>query len=379
MRSTLSHSFSEKALKEQEVLMVKYFDMLVQRLGEKAGEKGGNGKEGYEGEKVDICAWYNFATFDIIGDLTFGESFGGLKDGVYHPWITTIFGFVKGVVFGATVKRFLPKSFIKIIPRLIPAYLRKKMEAFRAFTKDKLMRRLDMKESRSDFLTPALQTLNTPQGLTVEQLQLISETLVIAGSETTATLLTGLTYHLLNTPTVLSKLCTEIRSTFASDSEINMTSVNKLKYELAVLEEGLRIFPPVPFTSKRIVDGKGKEIAGRWVPPGTMVGVQQWSAYLSERNFVDADKFCPERWLNNGGAKYKNDKREVVNAFSMGPRNCLGMTLAYVEMKVILARVFYNYDMELCEESQGWKDELRIYALWAKKPLMVTLKKVERN
>jgi cytochrome P450 len=241
------------------------------------------------------------------------------------------------------------------------------------------MRRLDMKEYRPDFLTPVLRTLNTPQGLTLEQLQLVSEVLVIAGSETTATLLTGLTYHLLTTPTILSKLCTEIRSTFSSDSEINMTSVNKLKYELAVLEEGLRMFPPVPFTPRRMVEGKGKKIAGQWVPPGTMVGVQQWSAYLSKRNFVDADRFCPERWLNNGVTKYKDDKKGVVNAFSMGPRSCLGMTLAYAEMKVILARVFYNYDMELCEESQGWKDGLRMYGLWDKKPLMVTLKKVDRN
>jgi hypothetical protein len=150
MKGMLNHSFSEKALREQEVIMVKYFDMLVQRLGEKAGEKGGNGKEGKKGEKVDICSWYNFTTFDIIGDLTFGESFGGLKDGVYHGWITIIFSYVKGSLLGTTVIRLLPKFLIKIGPYLIPAYLRRKIKAFRALTKDKLMRRLDMKEYRPD-------------------------------------------------------------------------------------------------------------------------------------------------------------------------------------------------------------------------------------
>lgn len=54
----------------------------------------------------------------------------------------------------------------------------------------------------------------------------------------------------------------------------------------------------------------------------TGVGIAQWAAYHSERNFRDAFKFAPERWM--GDPAYKDDLRDVVQGFSFGPRNCLG-------------------------------------------------------
>lgn len=71
MRRTLSHGFSAKALAEQEDLVQLYVDKLISQLNIHA-----TGKEG-----VNIVKWYNFTTFDIIGDLAFGEPFGCLDEG----------------------------------------------------------------------------------------------------------------------------------------------------------------------------------------------------------------------------------------------------------------------------------------------------------
>jgi len=222
----------------------------------------------------------------------------------------------------------------------------------------------------------AREHLNTPKGMNIYELRETALVLIVGGSETTATLLSAITYHLLKNPTVYQKLVTEIRQAFQSDDQITMTRASRLKYLLAVLDEGLRIFPPAPSGQQRFSPRQGHTIAGRFVPGRTIVAVHQWSAYHSPKNFLDPDKFVPERWL--GDPKYENDKRGVVHPFSMGPRNCIGMNLAYTEMRVIMARVLWNFDLELCEESRDWAERLKIYQLWAKEPLMVKITPIRR-
>lgn len=71
MRRTLSHGFSAKALAEQEDLVQEYVDRLISQINIHAtGEAGAN-----------MVQWYNFTTFDIIGDLAFGDPFGCLENG----------------------------------------------------------------------------------------------------------------------------------------------------------------------------------------------------------------------------------------------------------------------------------------------------------
>lgn len=108
-------------------------------------------------------------------------------------------------------------------------------------------------------------TLTTDQNLSIENLQANSNILIIGGSETTATLLAGVTYLLLSNPTALQKLTEEVRSTFKSESEIDMISVNQLTYMLACLNEALRVYPPVPTGLPRVVPAGGSKILGQYV------------------------------------------------------------------------------------------------------------------
>jgi cytochrome P450 len=63
----------------------------------------------------------------------------------------------------------------------------------------------------------------------------------------------------------------------------------------------------------------------------------------------------------------------------MGPRNCLDRNLAYHEMRVILASLLWHFDLELCEESNGWPDKQKNdIVLWEKQPLMCRLRAVKR-
>jgi cytochrome P450 len=80
MRRLLNHAFSEAALREQEPLMNSYFDLLIQKLYEKI--------DGPTNGKVNIVRWFNFTTFDLVGDLCFGEDFDALKTEEY-VYLTT--------------------------------------------------------------------------------------------------------------------------------------------------------------------------------------------------------------------------------------------------------------------------------------------------
>jgi cytochrome P450 len=69
---------------------------------------------------------------------------------------------------------------------------------------------------------------------------------------------------------------------------------------------------------------------------------------------------------------FYKDNRAVLQPFSVGPRNCIGRNLAYNEMRLILARVLWNFDLELCEESSGWNEQ-KSFVLWEKPPLWCKL------
>lgn len=75
MRKMLNNGFSSKALLEQEDIIHGYIDMFVKQLNTHATQK-----------SADMTQWYNFASFDIVGDLSFGEPFGSLKTRRLSSW-----------------------------------------------------------------------------------------------------------------------------------------------------------------------------------------------------------------------------------------------------------------------------------------------------
>lgn len=106
--------------------------------------------------------------------------------------------------------------------------------------------------------------------------------------------------------------------------------------------------------------------------------IAQHAANRLETNFHRATEFLPERHLKERDPAFDRDSKDVVQPFSMGPRNCIGRNLAYAEMRLILAKVLWNFDLSLDEERMrrdGTPDWLkqRAFALWEKKPLWVKL------
>ncbi|KAJ8125632.1 hypothetical protein O1611_g8006 [Lasiodiplodia mahajangana] len=208
------------------------------------------------------------------------------------------------------------------------------------------------------------------------QLTMNASLLILAGSETTATLLSGATFLLLSYPETLKKLEQEVRSAYRTEDEITLTSVGNLTYMLACLNESLRRYPPVAAGLPRQAPKGGAMVDGGFVPEGTIVSVYQYAVNHDETYWREPYSFAPERWL--GDPKYKGDQLDAMQSFSVGPRNCLGRNLAYAEMRLILARLVYNFDMTLADDSRAWLEGQKAFNVWDKPALNVHLKPVAR-
>ncbi|KAF2455341.1 benzoate 4-monooxygenase cytochrome P450 [Lineolata rhizophorae] len=358
-RRLFSHAFSEKALREQEPLLQRYVDLLQMRLHE----------ESESGKLLDLQKWYNYTTFDIIADLAFGESFECLSQKSYHPMVVMTFKAAAAISMKNIMSHFpIAARFSSLF---IPQETLKKRIEFYDFTKSRVERRLAMDTARPDFTTAILKHSDTNRSLSRQKIYANMGLFMIAGSETTATMLTGTTYLLLMNPDIMQKLNAEVRGRFKSANDITIEEVNKLPYLLAVLTEGLRMYPPVPIGFPRVVPRGGDTISGVYVPEACKVYVSQYHANHSPRNWVDPEKFAPERWL--GDERYAGDNKANYNPFSFGPRNCLGKNLAYAEMRLILAKTVFSFDMELAPESENWFSRNKVFSLWEKPPLMASL------
>jgi cytochrome P450 len=190
----------------------------------------------------------------------------------------------------------------------------------------------------------------------------------------------------MRTPRVYQKLASEIRNTFKSASDINFVSLQALPYMNACLEEGMRIFPSIPTGLTRTVPKSGDTIAGQWIPGGTTVSVYSWAATHSPDNFVKPEEFIPERWLPEADAEFSADRKDASQPFSLGPRGCIGRHLSYMELRLILASLLWNFDIERADlpgfDIWNPEDNLRhvkAFNTWNKPPLTCKLTPVKRD
>jgi cytochrome P450 len=240
-------------------------------------------------------------------------------------------------------------------------------------TEMRTRQRIRIGKGRDDLLESLIQS-----GMSFDELKQNSGLLVIAGSETTATLLTGAVYLLTSHPDILEKLRREVHGRFATEDDITLTSVNSLPYMLAVLNECARCYPPAPISSPRTVPQGGRQIAGSFVPRGAVVGVSQWAMYHDPTLFKNPHAFAPDRFTGKFPGLFGEDRLDAIKPFLTGPRSCLGQNLAHAEMRLILARLVWRFDMVLSSDSLKWMDKQRSYLLWEKPELNVVLAHAKR-
>ncbi|KAI1803849.1 cytochrome P450 [Daldinia bambusicola] len=429
MRNYLAGAFSDRAILEQENIVATSVDEFIRLVGVRGSRKGG----------FNISTTLQSLTFDITGDLSFGKTFGALKSEKPHPWISvSLEAMTQGEIVDV-LNRF--PLLAKILPVLMSSKLKKLTENTKKneeLSYKAVQSRVARKTSRKDFLTRILEDRD-PLEVPDRAIAAHASDFVIAGSDTAATALSAALYYLLRdsrasatkpvptTATAMSRLTSEIRTAFEKYADINYSSTASLPYLRAVLLEAMRVYPPVPMATPREVPEGGDVVDGVFLPGGVTVSTNPLAASLSPSNFHDPWSFKPERWLqrpatattttttttisnsdSNGKSEPQpqpqpeselgsglewNDDLDSSQPFSLGARGCLGRNLAWLDMRSILAKLVWTYDLELVgvsssasippskseSKSKGergdslldWHAESRMHTLWRKPALMV--------
>ena len=296
-RRVLAHAFSARAMHAQQPLIARYVDLLLDRLRARAAALH-TGKERREspraiprGCSTDLAAWFNFATFDVIGDLAFGEPFGCLAESRYHPWVGAIFAGVAQSGWVLALRWHAP-WLLCALRALWPdrGFLGAHVDEQTGFAAARVERRLALGAGSRPDLVGAMAMAAAERAveadgrpvLTRDEMVANARLLVLAGSETTATALAGAAYFLATHPAAQKRLAEEVRSSLACEQEIDLPGVSRLRYMLAVLDESMRMFPPVSSQLPRLCRPGGDVICGYSVPEGVSevaggLRVGQWA------------------------------------------------------------------------------------------------------
>ncbi len=196
-------------------------------------------------------------------------------------------------------------------------------------------RRAHRGERREDLLDLLIDSRDEETGAGFSDRELFDEvmTMISAGHETTATALTW-AFHLLGAhPEVRARAEAEVDSALG-DEPATVERLAKLEYVEAVIEEAMRLYPPV-WTVARST-GEDDEILGYPIPAAAVVFLPQIVLHRHPQYWARPLEFDPERFL---GTRRKEVSRFVYFPFSGGPRVCIGQGFAMMEAKLILARV----------------------------------------
>ncbi|KAL7271635.1 hypothetical protein RUND412_005590 [Rhizina undulata] len=171
---------------------------------------------------------------------------------------------------------------------------------------------------RQDFFSCLLSAKESDEtAYSMNELLAESRLLIVAGSDTTATLIAG------------KKLIAEVRSTFHSLDDIRLgKTIESCHYLKACIEETLRISPSAPGLLQRMVLPGGLRIGDKFIPAGV----------------EDPLTYRPERWLKEDGSGLNANLFSAFAPFSIGSRGCIGKRVAYIEAELTLARLMWAFE-----------------------------------
>ncbi|EKX43116.1 cytochrome P450 [Guillardia theta CCMP2712] len=339
------------------------------------------------GEEVDLESMYSSVALDIIGEAVFNFKFLSVQrkspviDAVYNLmqeaehrsffllpyWKVPVLGF-RFLGLGPLVERQQRfEQDIELINDCLDELIKEALLTRSEEDIETLQKRdYDALENPS-----LLRFLVDMRGADATERQLRDDlmTMMIAGHETTAALLTWTTFCLLTNPEEMKKVHQEIEDVLGG-RRATYEDILKMEKTRLALAEALRLYPQPPILIRRALDddvlplawGNEKQVK---VFRGTDIFMLVWNLHRSPVLWGDdADAFRPDRWLSSrsnpdvpGWEGYKPNMKnlypnEVSSDFAFcpfgaGPRKCIGDQFAFLESVVILSRVLQEFDIQL--------------------------------
>ncbi|KAK3723553.1 hypothetical protein LTR37_001805 [Vermiconidia calcicola] len=389
-RRVMEHAFTDRSLRASEVFLVEnvqtFQDIILQT---KERDKDWSGP-------FNMSQWSTYLNYDIMGDLVFGRRFNVMTSDAHRSVPRLL---MNSTAFIYTFASMPFKAFCRILLAsgvlglpIIGGTMAKDDQKFYQYAEHVLEERIATEENSSKtrkdimhYLLCATDPL-TGKGFSREQLKVESSLLIAAGADTTSLTLAAALFYLVHNPRVKHTLVEELQSVCSSEdwNQISPSKLISLPYLRAVVDETLRLAPPVPSSLPREVLKGGITIDGNNIPEGTIVGVSAYAIHRNSDYFPEPETFYPERWiltdceetstpssLPNVPVPRTRDSvalaRQAFVAFSQGSRGCIGRQLAYYELHTALALLLYRFDIRLAKhpltqrpvkDSTDWREGL---------------------
>jgi cytochrome P450 len=223
----------------------------------------------------------------------------------------------------------------------------KKHEMAREASDEIIMRIVKNRRNGDGKATDMLQTLldvkykETGTGMTDKQVLMESMQLIVAGHETSSTALTWILYLLAEHPESFNKVRDELIAQSAKGLP-DIEDLSGYEYTIKVIEESLRLYPPFWMIDRQALED---DAAGDVkIPKGTTLLVFIYGLHHSKAYWDEPEIFNPERFDKINMQKHLPFTHIP---FGGGPRGCIGGKYALLQMLIILAHLFSNYDMSL--------------------------------
>ena len=197
---------------------------------------------------------------------------------------------------------------------------------------------------RKSFLDHVVEVQATEGGLTDEQIVGESNTVLVAGHETTSASVAWTLYFLCKHPDVQERVYNEIVEHLAG-KPFDTLEVGSLAYLNMVVKESMRIQPP--FSSIGRVLTESITVDGWTFPPGTEIEIVIYWIHRDPEFWPDPEKFDPERFSAEN-SRGRNPYAFVP--FSAGPRNCIGQRFATLESRILIAAIIKNFKISTTQE-----------------------------
>ncbi|EXJ83291.1 hypothetical protein A1O1_06910 [Capronia coronata CBS 617.96] len=352
-RSALNPFFSKRSVNQMESLIVANIERLCKRFEEAIKTA----------EVIRLDAAYMALTMDIITQAAFGETDNCLAEPDFKlAWKETV---IAGSANGVFLRQFpwaLP--ILKAVPLYVLQMLNPPAVSLLAW-QHMVRAQVDAviaenkagEKSHGTIFQALLDSDLPPEEKSADRLQDEAQTLVGAGSETTAKSLSVITFYLLDDRKKLDKLRAELKSVMPTpDSPVSLTVLEQLPYLTAVINEGIRLMYGVTTRLPRVSPNEPLKYKDWIIPPGTPVSESNYFVHMDRAIFPNPEQYDPDRWLRAAKEGFRLDRYLV--SFSKGSRMCVGINLAYAELYLTLAIIMSRFDMENFETSA--ENDIRI-------------------